>query len=240
MAESMLGELSHISRVLFPADSNTAVAVMVEVYRTHGQIWTIVVPKADVADLLTVDEARRAMADAGILLEWAGLRSESSELVLAAVGGYQLEQVLVATRRLTERAIPHRVVYLLEPGRFRRGRTARERTHQATPETRARLFPEHCRAVVLASHTRPEPMLGLLEPLYGRSVAALGYTNVGGTHNTPGLLFVNAASWAHLLVEAARLLGLPREHVLDPPELEALEGRRSPHGIIVPAISDEG
>lgn len=38
------------------------------------------------------------------------------------------------------------------------------------------------------SHTRPEPIGGLLEPLQGRSVAALGYTNIGGTHNTPGLL----------------------------------------------------
>jgi hypothetical protein len=66
MAESMLGELSHVSRVLYPTDFNTAAAVMAEVYRTHGQIWTIVVPKADVAELLSPDEARRAVTDGGI------------------------------------------------------------------------------------------------------------------------------------------------------------------------------
>lgn len=240
MAESMQGELSHVSRVLYPADANTAAAVMAEVYRTHGQIWTIVVPKADVAEILSPDEAGRAMADGGIELEWAGLRADSAELLLVAVGAYQLEQVLVAARRLTERAIAHRVVYLLEPGRFRRPRTARERAHQVTPETRARLFPEHCRVVVLVSHTRPEAMLGLLEPLQERLVAALGYTSIGGTHNTPGLLFVNRASWAHILTEATRLLRLPYEQVLDPPEIGALEGRRSPHGIIVPAIPEDG
>jgi phosphoketolase len=239
MAESMLGELSHVSRVVYPADFNTAAAVMAEVYRTHGQIWTIVVPKADVAELLSPDEARRAMTDGGIDLEWAGLRRESAELLLVAIGAYQLEQAVAAARRLGERSIAHRVVALLEPGRFRRARTAREQAHQATPETRARLFPERCRAVVLASHTRPEPMIGLLEPLQKRSIAALGYISIGGTHNTPGLLFVNRATWAHILVEAAGLLELPREHLLDEPEIDALEGRRSPHGIIVPAIPDE-
>jgi phosphoketolase len=239
MAESMLGELSHISRVLYPADFNTAAAVMAEVYRTHGQIWTIVVPKADVAEILSPDEARRAMADGGIHLTWAGSRAASAELMLVAVGAYQLEQVLVAARRLSERAIAHRVVYLIEPGRFRRPRTDRERQHQATPPTRAGLFPEHCRAVVLVSHTRPEPMCGLLEPFQGRSIAALGYVSIGGTHNTPGLLFVNRASWAHVLAEAARLLGLPRQHLLDKEEIDALDGRRSPHGIIVPSIPDE-
>ena len=238
MAESMLGELSHVSRVLYPADFNTATAVMAEIYRTHGQIWTIVVPKADVAELFSPDEARRAMADGGIDLSWTGSRDESPELMLIAIGAYQLEQVLLAARRLSERVIGHRVVYLLEPGRFRRPRTEREREHQATPSARARLFPEQCRVVVLVSHTRPEPMCGLLEPLQGRSVTGLGYVSIGGTHNTPGLLFVNRASWAHVLAEAARLLGLPREHLLEKVEIDALDGRRSPHRIIVPMIPE--
>ncbi|MGH7279227.1 MAG: hypothetical protein ACREJG_11140 [Candidatus Rokuibacteriota bacterium] len=42
---------------------------------------------------------------------------------------------------------------------------------------------------------------------------------------------MNRASRAHILAEVARLLGLPRERVLDAPEVEALEGR--------PAILDE-
>jgi phosphoketolase len=239
MAESMMGELSHVSRVLFPVDFNSTAVLMTEIYGTHGQIWTVVVPKGDVPDLLSRDEAARAMAVGGIHLEWAGFRAQTSELILVAIGAYQLEQVLAAARRLAERSIAHRVVVLLEPGRFRRGRTARETAHQAAPEIRAELFPERCRTVVLASHTRPEPMVGLLEPLRGRSLGALGYTSIGGTHNTPGLLFVNRVSWAHIVAEAAGLLGVPSKHVLDSPEIDALEGRRSPHGAIVPTISDE-
>jgi hypothetical protein len=32
---------------------------------------------------------------------------------------------------------------------------------------------------------------------------------------------------------------VPREAVLDEPQLDALEGRRSPNRVIIPAISDE-
>ena len=71
MAEAMLGEPSHVSRVLFPPDFNSAAAVMEAVYRTHGQIWTLVVPKAEVIpDLLTPDEARRLVKDGGY--GWSG------------------------------------------------------------------------------------------------------------------------------------------------------------------------
>lgn len=95
------------SALLSALDRLTSAAVMAEVYRTHGQIWTIVVPKADVPELLSPDEARRAVTDGGIDLEWAGLRRESAELLLVAVGAYQLEQAVAAARRLGERSIAH-------------------------------------------------------------------------------------------------------------------------------------
>lgn len=116
MAEAMLGELSHVSRVMFPADFNTAAAMMGEVYRTHGrsgQSWS---PRRTCPTYF----ARRSSPCHGgrrIDLEWAGSRADSAALLLVALGAYQLEQVLVAAPRLHERAIAHRVVYLLEPGR---------------------------------------------------------------------------------------------------------------------------
>ena len=59
MAEAMLGELAPGSRVLFPADYNSAAARIAGVYRTRGEIWTLVVAEAaHVADLFTADEAR--------------------------------------------------------------------------------------------------------------------------------------------------------------------------------------
>jgi hypothetical protein len=38
-------ESRHVLRLLFPPDFNSAAAVMEQLYRPHGQIWTLVVPK---------------------------------------------------------------------------------------------------------------------------------------------------------------------------------------------------
>jgi hypothetical protein len=55
----------------------------------------------------------------------------------------------------------------------------------------------------------------------------------GGTLTVAGMLFVNRCTWAHILDEAARLLGLPRQDVLTEDELAALDGQASPHGVII-------
>lgn len=240
MAEAMLGELSHISRVLFPGDFNQAVAVMEEVYRTQGQLWTIVAAKADVIpDLFTGEEARKSVKDGGLRLDWAGYEMEQPHLTLAAVGAYQLMEALTASRRLAERKISHSVVYLLEPGRFRAARSLAEQAHQASTEVIARLFSEKVRARLFITHTRPETILGLLGPLHtGGKTAGLGYINQGGTLNTPGMCFRNRCSWAHVLAEIAQLLELPRARLLSAEEIQALDGQRSPHGVIIPEVLD--
>ncbi len=45
LCEALLGEMSDVSRVVFPADWNSAVATLREVYKTRANIWTLVVPK---------------------------------------------------------------------------------------------------------------------------------------------------------------------------------------------------
>jgi phosphoketolase len=239
MAEAMLGELSHASRVLFPGDFNGAAAVMEEVYRTHGQIWTVVTPKADVIpDLFTGDEARQLVKAGGLRLEWAGYQREQARIILIAVGAYQLIDVLTASRRLAERKISHAVVSLLEPGRFRAPRSQAEQTHQAPPDVVARLFPPQVLPRLFVTHTRPEAILGLLGPLHtGPLTAGLGYLNRGGTLSREGMAFVNRCSWAHCLRETARLLQLPEADLLSSEERQALDGKRSPHGVIVSDVA---
>jgi hypothetical protein len=102
------------------------------------------------------------------------------------------------------------------------------------------LFGDRARCRVLVTHTRPELMLGLLEPLGAPArVGALGYVSEGGTYDTAGLLYVNRSSWAHVVLEAARLLDREPAGLLDPAEREALDGRRNPQGVIVPTVPDE-
>jgi phosphoketolase len=235
MAEAMLGESSDVSRVLFPADHNTAAALMEGVYKTRGQIWTLVVPKGEVPDLFAPGEAARLLEQGALRLGWAGHDVEEQRLVLTAVGAYQLEGVLEASSRLADREIPHSVVYMLEPGRFRAPRSELEREHAVPEELRAELYPESATARVFVVHTRPEPLLGALQPLNtgAYTTGALGFLNKGGTLTVEGLLVVNRSSWAHVLQECARVVGLSREDILGPREIAALDGQASPEGAIV-------
>ncbi len=235
MAETMLGEASNVSRVMFVADYNTAAAVMNQVYQTRGQIWSLVVPKSSVvADLLTPEEAA-SLAEAGALrLDWAGHRPDEAKVVLTAIGGHQLEQVIRASLRLAERDVAHRVVYMLEPGRFRVPRSEGERAHAAPANSRQELYPDDVPARVFVTHTRPEPLLGTLQPLNtGERTAALGFVNHGGTLSIGGMLLVNRCTWGHVLVECARTASLVREDLLTERELAALDGRAAPEGVII-------
>lgn len=235
MAEAMLGEPFDVSRVLFVPDYNTAAVVTRGVYQTRGQFWTLVIPKQPVVpDLFTVEEGERLLAEGALRLDWAGHNPENAGLVLTAVGAYQLEQILRASARLAERDVAHSVVYMLEPGRFRAPQSEGEREHAASPELVAALYPEQAPARVFVTHTRPGPLLGALHSLStGNSTAALGFVNRGGTLDVEGMLFVNRCTWAHIVAESARLLGLERREMLTDGEIAALEGAVSPEGTVV-------
>jgi phosphoketolase len=234
LAEALLGEAAHLSRVVFPADFNTAAIALQAVYQTRGQLWTMVVPKNDtLPDLFSDKEARRLVEEGALVVSREGEPS-AARVILTAVGAYQLEPLLRASRRLSERGIGHQVNYLFEPGRIRRPRRAEEEAHLVSAAVREALFPSSVPARLFLTHTRPEPILGLLGDLHtGRQTAGLGYLNRGGTLDTPGMLFVNGCSWAHCLLEVARLLDLPPEALLSVDERLALAGRRTPHGTIL-------
>jgi phosphoketolase len=136
--------------------------------------------------------------------------------------------------RLAERDVAHSVVYMLEPGRFRTPRSDGERDHSAPADLQQRLYPDDVAARVFVTHTRPEPMLGTLQRLNtGARTAALGFTNHGGTLSIRGLMYVNRCTWAHVLLEASRVVGLPKGDLLTAEELAALEGKATPEGVIV-------
>jgi phosphoketolase len=236
MAEVMLGEVSNVSRVMFVPDYNTASVVTNGVYQTNAQIWTLIIPKIDqIPDLFTLDESQRLLEQGAARLDWAGFEAENSRLILTAIGAYQLEEVVKASLRLKERKIAHSIVYMLEPGRFRKPRSEAEAAHLAAKELCLDLYPENAQQRVFVTHTRPEPMLGVLHPLntgYGRTVG-LGFAVQGGTLTVPGMLFVNRCTWAHILMESAKLIDIKPGRLLTEKELAALEGIATPEGVII-------
>ncbi|WP_138380713.1 xylulose 5-phosphate 3-epimerase [Luteithermobacter gelatinilyticus] len=233
LAESMLSETSDISRVLFPADFNTAAETLARLYQTQGQIWTLVVPKRKMPVLFSPAEARILLGEGGLRLTWTEYEPDKARLTLVAIGAYQLVEVLKASRRLTAKKIPHTVSYLIEPGRFRRPRNPGEAALVAPGSVQDRLLPKAVQNLLIVSHTRPEVMLGTLQPLWrGRAVSALGFINRGGTLGVDDMHFVNRCSWAHILRESIALLGGDEAEILSDAERQALDGTLSPDGVI--------
>jgi phosphoketolase len=224
--------MSDTSRVVFPADWNSTVAALRAAYASRGQIWSLVVPKLAVSDRFTPKQARRLVKNGAVRVRGG----DEIELLLIAIGAYQLTEALRAYDRLAERGVRAAVIYVLEPGRFREPRDPGEARFTAPTRLRESLFPAGATARVLIVHTRPEPMLGALRPLDtgpGRT-RALGFINRGGTLDVPGLLFANRCSWAHAVAAAAGGLGRPAEELLDATELAAVRGEGDPAAILRP------
>lgn len=228
LCEALMGEMSDFSRVLFPPDRNTAVAVLRAAYSTHGQIWTVVVPKGRVPGYLTADQAKEIVEVGAVRMR--GTCSNEEQILLAAIGSYQLSEILRASDRLSERGLPHSVVYMLEPGRFRSPRDTREAKHLVSLKQRESLFPKTAPVRVFLTHTRPEPLLGLMRPLDtgATKTRILGYTNHGGTLDVAGMLFANKSTWAHVLLAVAEALDLDATDILTAKELGAIGGEEDP------------
>lgn len=222
LAEALLGEMSDVARVIFPADANSAAAALLEVYHHCGQIANLVIPKRALPVSLTPEQATQ-LANEGALCV-AG--DPSAPLQLIAIGAYQLQQALKAWQRLQQLQVDASLIYMQEPGRFRTPRDAYEADWQATLAQRNALFPASVTARVFLTHTRPEVLLGHLRPLdLGvNKTAALGYINRGGTLDVHGLLLANRCSWAHLLEKLAEVSGHALKDWLTPEEYTALQG----------------
>ncbi len=233
LSEVMLGESSDVSRVVFPADYNMSLAMMLHLYQTHGQLWTVVASKRIFPDLFTTDEARSAVLNGAVRIPWAEHKPEEARITLCAIGSYQLRECLLAAKRLKDHDIPVALSYLFEPGRFRSARNSGEQEHLAPDAVRSSVLAPNSSSVFLVCHTRPEPMIGALQGLWnGKSVRGFGFINEGGTLGADGLLWINKTSWLHIIREYLRAIGKEEEGILSPQEREALDGKRSPEGIV--------
>lgn len=233
LCEALLNEPTDISRVLFPADFNSAVAALDACYRTRGKIFTYVIPKSDtIPDIFSESAAGHLIENGGITFNQAKL--DLAEIILTAIGAFQMIETLKAAERLAQRGIKVAVNYLIEPGRFRQPRGRRELAHCAPDVFRHELYPEHISTRVFVCHTHPEIMSGVLRPLdTGKNTVFLGYTNHGGTLDTDGMLFVNRQSWAHIVRVAAHSLYINPAEVLENEEIDALEGRANPQSVFL-------
>jgi phosphoketolase len=227
LPEALLGEMSDTSRVLFPLDANSAVAALRAVYRTHGQIACLVTPKRAVPHVLSAEMAERGVSEGAISIAGDPV---DADLEFVAIGAYQAQEALAAHDRMQAHGVKSCVTVVLEPGRLREARDDIEKAYTMTDEALAVLFKPDAPRVIL-SHTRPEPMLGLLRRLdWGpRRTRALGFINRGGTLDVFGMLFANRCTWAHAVKAGCELLGAKPADMLSQAELLAVEEHGDPN-----------
>jgi len=228
LAEVLMGEMSDVSRVVFPADWNSAQAVLRTVYESRGTIWSLVVPKRPQAQYFTQEQAVGLASDGAVRVKVCGTGNEQLQLV--ATGAYQLAEILKASARLEQKEVPHAVLYLQEPGRFRVPRDEQEGSALASSGIRKELFGDSVRARVFLTHTRAEPFLGTIRPLDTgpQTTFVLGYANRGGTLDANGMLFANRCTWAHVLEKVSIALKCRPSAFLTEQELGAMRGECQP------------
>lgn len=229
LSEALLGEMSDTARVLFPVDANSAVAALAAVYRSRGQIACLVVPKRTLPNLLA-GPAACGLAAQG----WGHLAGDPAraDVQIVSVGAYQAVEALQACERLLARGRTACVTAILEPGRLRAPRDDLEAAFTLSAEDLNAAFPPGLPRV-LVTHTRPEPMQGLLrriDPGPERMVS-LGYIGRGGTLDVFGMLFANRCTWGHVVEAAAKVLEAPVADLLDPCEATAVAGKTNPRAL---------
>ena len=229
--EAMMAEMSDVSRVIFPADSSSAVEAMRQCYQTNGKIYTMVVPKGKVPNQLDSVQAKQ-------LAKYGALRligTSDEEIQLIAIGAYQLREAKKIAERLDQFEHKFSLIYISEPGKFREARDSRELdfiNQSLSNGSIVNIFGTP-KFRLLLCHGRPESFLGVLRPLDlgSNHTKAIGYINQGGTLDTEGMLFANRCTWAHGLSKLGSMMS-SKVRLLTDKEFAAVQGHGNPYDII--------
>lgn len=227
-SEALLGEMNDVSRVIFPADYNSFMAVLPSIYGSRGQIVCVVVPKRDRATVFTPEQAQQLALDGVVVV--AAEQSGTEPVLLVANGSYQLEQMQLAAQRLQEKGRAYRLVYVQEPGRLRHARDRYEQEISISAEQFSQWFPDSYQHRIGLTHMRPEVLRGHLSAVFtpAQYSHVLGYINRGGTLDDFGMQFANKATWAHVLQAYAQSTQTPLADYLTAEEEAAVLGQGIP------------
>jgi len=197
--EVLLGEMSDMTRVVYPADASTAVACLDACYQSQGQIWAMTIPKQEITTTFSSQQAQQLVEEGALTVE----EDDTVVVELVAVGAYQLRVCHEVRQALRDNGIGSRITYLLEPGRFRIPRDEHEKAIVSRLVEKSQFFDNSVRLRVFVSHMRPEVLLGVCRPLDLGSdrCLAFGYRNRGGTLDTQGLLEANQCSDKFIVAE---------------------------------------
>ena len=202
-SECSMKEMSDTSRVYFPFDSNTATATLEAVYRSTGNISVIVLPKNKMKVRCGTSEAQQCIKAGYHIFR----KATNSQLQLIAIGAYQLEACIEASKWLVRADIETTVIAITEPARFRVPRDPIEKSYCYDEQKIKNMIPPSALRIIV-SHTRSDIITQVLRALdTGRNrTKFLGYNNCGGTLDVFGMQFANQQTWAHIAKTACQLI----------------------------------
>lgn len=221
LCEIMMGEMADVAPVYFPIDSSTGIATLATVYKSHNKVASIVIPKREILNKLTAEQAATALEQGAFVLK----TQAKADIQLIAIGAYQLDEVIKAEMYLAEKGIKCGIVAIIEPGRFRYSRDTYEQKVTHSEHSIKRIIPEIGKRIFV-SHTRADVLTGVLRRLdTGSSSLFMGYRNQGGTLDVLGMLYKNQQTWAHIVANAAKLLNRSEDDILDKALRAAINGK---------------
>lgn len=206
LCEAWLGEMADVAPVYFPFDANSAVALMCTLYKQTGRVAAVVTPKNITPYYCSAAQAQQAVQDGAMVIK----HDAGAILQFIAVGAYQLEAVSKAAQVMRDQGVDCSVIAILEPGKFRIPRDAREARYVHSDVDIKRIIPS-VETRLIVCHTHAEVMTGVLRRLDTgiAQTQVLGYRNRGGTLSVGGMQEANGQSWQAIVDAANALLGLP-------------------------------
>lgn len=213
LSEAWMEETADLAPVFFPIDANTAVAVLYHLYGQRGRVAAVVTGKITLPVVLDGPRAEEAVEKGAVVLR----HEPEASLQLIAVGAHQLQAVLRAAELLLTHDVACSVIAIIDPTRFRQSHA---KLKGIIPPVPHRLF---------VCHTRAQPMAGVLRCLDTGPERSrfMGYRNCGGAIDLFGTQFRNRQTWAHIVHEAAQLLGQSPAEWLSNSQRAALDGREA-------------
>jgi xylulose-5-phosphate/fructose-6-phosphate phosphoketolase len=114
LIDSMLAHRGSITRLYFPADANTLLAVADHCFASHNYVNLIVADKQRHLQYLGLDEARRHAAAGASIWKWASTASDDEEpdIVMASIGDVPTQEALAATALLRQHVPELRVRFV--------------------------------------------------------------------------------------------------------------------------------
>jgi len=198
----MLDKHNCFTKVYFPADDNSMLAVMEETLSSKNQINTIIAGKTPEPRWITFTQAKEELRDG--LMTWDFASDKDPEIVLVGIGDYVTKEALAAIDILKKDfpEIPIRFVNIL---RLSGICSCEEEYHPQLPN--AEKYFTNNKPVIVNFHGYPEAMKSILFDVKNpQRFSVHGYKEEGGTTTPFDMQVRNETSRYHLAIEVLQTM----------------------------------